>query len=81
MGRKKWAGEIRRFCDDDRWHGGEDYELLLTIPQDKVGTALETARQIRVCLSSIGEMGGAAGAVVVDGLPDADRKPGHDHFT
>ncbi|MFH1738499.1 MAG: thiamine-phosphate kinase [bacterium] len=63
------------------WHGGEDYELLLTVPQDQVRTALETARQIGVCLSSIGKVEGVAGDVVVDGLPDADRKPGYDHFT
>nr|HPO08445.1 thiamine-phosphate kinase [bacterium] len=39
----EWAGSR---CRRMAWQGGEDYEILLTVSGDQIGTALEIARQI-----------------------------------
>lgn len=62
------------------WRGGEDYELLLTVPQENFHAALEGSRKIGVSLTRIGEMTGPANEVRVDGLPTVESEHGYNHF-
>lgn len=62
------------------WLGGEEYELLLTIPLESMDAALVIGRRIGVFLTRIGEMKGVGDEVSVDGLPDVESEPGYDHF-
>lgn len=64
--------------------GGDDYELVFTVPPDRVDAALaaaEAAGEVRV--TEIGRMAAAAGPVVVrgpDGRPLALGRTGFRHF-
>lgn len=62
------------------WRGGEDYELLLTIPKENLDIALEVARKVAVSLTRIGEMTGPRNEVSVEGLPNVEEESGYDHF-
>ena len=62
------------------WRGGEDYELLLTIPKDNTDTALAIGQKVGVSLTWIGEMTGAGDEVAVDGLANGEFESGYDHF-
>ena len=64
----------------DAWRGGEDYELLMTVPSETAEAALAISRRIGVSLTSIGEIRGADEEVVVDGLADTEPDSGYDHF-
>jgi len=73
----EWAGSgSRRMA----WQGGEDYEILLTVSGDQIGTALEIARQIKVSLTHIGEICGNRNEIRVTGLDVTDLPCGYDHF-
>lgn len=64
-------------------HGGEDYELLATLPREAVEPARESLRErFRVDLTEIGEMTSARELVAVgdDGSEDALEPKGWDHF-
>lgn len=58
--------------------GGEDYELLFTVPPAKIGKL----RQLRIPLTDIGEITrtGALRMVDQDGALQALRPAGYDHF-
>jgi thiamine-monophosphate kinase len=62
-------------------NGGEDYELLLTIPPTLAQTAQLTANQVGAELHEIGEVTGGSGVVVVDetGAP-VIAPPGWQHL-
>jgi thiamine-monophosphate kinase len=62
--------------------GGDDYELLLAVPQDRVPGVLKAAKRTSTQVSDIGAF--TAGAAVEfidrDGKPLALEKPGFTHF-
>jgi thiamine-monophosphate kinase len=67
---------------DEALGGGEDYELLATMPLDAVGAAAEElAGVFGVALTSVGVIieGGIVG-VAVDGTETALEQRGWDHF-
>jgi len=61
------------------WEGGEDYELLLTLPIESRERALSVVADVGLSLSEIGKVYEATGQVDVDGIPDAAAS-GFDHF-
>ena len=64
------------------WEGGEDYELLLTIPQEQSGRALEIARKFGVSLNRIGNIVGNPNEIIVTGDAITDLShSGYDHFS
>lgn len=90
VGARIWAGKIplpetpagRGGIDSLQLalHGGEDYELLFTVPLGKVP---KIPRRFRgVALHRIGEISRSKGLTLVqaDGKPIALRPAGHDHF-
>lgn len=62
---------------EDRWRpalaGGEDYELLLSLPKTMVHTAQMTANQVGTILHEIGELLAGDGVVLV--APDGSERP------
>jgi thiamine-monophosphate kinase len=68
-------------CERLALHGGDDYELLFTMPPE---AALQWGRELsRVCrLTRIGEIVAGAGVVCLrDGHPVAVAGGGYDHFS
>jgi thiamine-monophosphate kinase len=64
-------------------HGGEDYELLATLPRDAVGPTREALRErFGIALTEIGEITGGRDVVAVgdDGSEDELEPKGWDHF-
>jgi thiamine-monophosphate kinase len=62
-------------------HGGDDYELLFTVPPAAVARVASIATATRCPLHRIGTV--TAGAEVAcrrDGRPVTDAGKGHDHF-
>ena len=63
--------------------GGEDFELLFTVPARDVDSLLETARSGPLRVTPIGEMTGAGGGLVLvreDGSEEPLAASGWDHF-
>lgn len=63
--------------------GGDDYELVFTVPPDRQSDALSAAAAAAVAVTSVGRMSsGRAGVVVTgpDGRPMAFDRPGYRHF-
>lgn len=57
-------------------HGGEDYELLCTVPQSLVAEAIEAARSVGATLTDIGLI-----TEITDEQPSSDQTAGSwDHF-
>lgn len=63
------------------FHGGEEYEIVATIPQSRLRAASAAAKRAGVVLCVIGsvERGAAGGKVYCDGRPVDDR--GYLHFS
>jgi thiamine-monophosphate kinase len=61
--------------------GGDDYELLFTVPSSGAGGVAEAARALRLEVRQIGRVEEGSGAAVADGgrLRDVTHL-GHDHF-
>ena len=55
--------------------GGEDYELLLAVPEQKVAPLVRTSKQRGLALAEIGRVTRRVGVHGLSGAP-----PGHDHF-
>ena len=63
-------------------HGGEDYELLFTVPPDRLAALQAAARSVATACTVIGALRGAAGAAAGAGGRAAGRcRRGFDHFT
>ena len=62
--------------------GGEDYELLLAVPPDRVAAALRAASGVGVPLTEVGRLARGRGVKVVDGWgrPLPVVSGGHDHL-
>lgn len=60
------------------FHGGEEYEIVATIPKAKFGLACSAARRAGIGLHSIGTVVKGSGTVRVGGKPLEDR--GYTHF-
>jgi len=62
--------------------GGDDYELLLTVPADGVAAATAAAARVGVPLTAIGRMGGGAGVRIRDeqGREMRVARTGYRHF-
>ncbi|HEY3147734.1 MAG TPA: thiamine-phosphate kinase, partial [Dongiaceae bacterium] len=62
--------------------GGDDYELLVTVPPDRVRAVFEAAKQAGTPMSDIGVMTASAAVDFIDrdGKPLALDKPGFTHF-
>ncbi|HYX19239.1 MAG TPA: thiamine-phosphate kinase [Thermoanaerobaculia bacterium] len=61
--------------------GGDDYELLFTVPPDAVPRLEERAPRLDVPVTRIGRVEEGSGAVLADGRTRTDvSELGHDHF-
>jgi thiamine-monophosphate kinase len=62
--------------------GGDDYELLLAVPPDRVSAVLEAAKRTATAVTEIGTFtaGSEAGFIDRDGQPLALEKQGFTHF-
>ena len=62
--------------------GGEDYELVLAVPPERLGAALERARECRTRLTVVGRLEPGRGVRVVKrgGGSYRPRSAGHDHL-
>ena len=58
--------------------GGEEYELVATIPRRRFTAAVRALSRIGITLTAVGEVRRGRG-VVLPGRPG--RLPGFDHFT
>ncbi len=80
------ASEAATLLDKDIWelclNGGEDYQLLATLPGDQLSVATRTAAELGVKVSVIGEIKPEAeGIMLVKGGRTATlSKAGYDHF-
>lgn len=80
------AIEVAELLSRDVWdlclNGGEDYELLATLPPSQLDTANRLASDLGISLSVIGEVRPQNEGVtlVTDGLTVPLRKGGYDHF-
>jgi thiamine-monophosphate kinase len=81
------AGYARAAPDDDPWgpvlHGGEDYELLVTLPPGNLARAAEAVAETGTDLTVIGRIQPAPGGISVIGPDGAVPVPGTggwDHF-
>lgn len=64
------------------WGGGEDYELLLTVPPGHASTLPALAAQCGVPLARVGEVSAGSGLVLIDaqGREHRPSRQGFDHF-
>lgn len=62
--------------------GGDDYELLFTVPPDRIAVLESAAKQSGTALTRIGEIAGGAEVIILDeaGAPVALPRLGFDHF-
>jgi len=62
--------------------GGEDYELLVTVPRRRAARAEAAARTLGIRLTAVGEIVAGAGVRVLDaeGRPYRLARGGHDHL-
>jgi thiamine-monophosphate kinase len=63
--------------------GGEDYELLFTVPPEREADLAALAKSAEVPVTRLGKITSAAGGLIVldrDGCPIPPRKTGYDHF-
>jgi thiamine-monophosphate kinase len=62
--------------------GGDDYELLLAVPPDRVAAVLDAARQAGTAIAEIGTFAQEFGLTFLDrdNLPLAFEKAGFTHF-
>ena len=68
---------------DRRLTGGDDYELLLAVPPDRVPALLDTAGAAGIDVTRIGVFSDGAGGVTVldaDGVPMRFKRGGWSHF-
>ena len=71
---------------EQKWNyqlaGGDDYELLFTLPPKYESMLADWSRDINLELSVIGEVqqGEAISCIAADGKPFQPRRPGFDHF-
>ena len=63
-------------------NGGDDYEVLATVPAKLAAVFEETAMELGVAVTDIGEIVKGSGVVLYDanGLPVTLSKTGYDHF-
>lgn len=63
--------------------GGEDYELLFTVPKKKEATLLSVAHRFSVPITRIGEITSPPDLEIIDheGKPYATASQGYDHFS
>jgi thiamine-monophosphate kinase len=63
--------------------GGDDYEVLASVPPDKVERFAEAAAEAGVAVTAIGEIATGSGVTVLaaDGSPLVIEDPGYDHFS
>jgi thiamine-monophosphate kinase len=84
------AAAVRALFPDD-WldlamRGGEDYELLFTVPRDRWGELVEAAAQSGDVVTEIGEIGptedgsGAIATIAIDGSRTIALPGAFDHF-
>jgi len=66
----------------DALAGGEDYELLFTVPPSRLGALARATRGAGVPVTDIGEVVARRGVRVLDGAgrPYRVRRAGHDHL-
>jgi thiamine-monophosphate kinase len=62
--------------------GGDDYEILCTVPTAKLTAFKGAATAANVQVTQIGEIGKGEGAVIIgpDGKPMALSRPSYSHF-
>jgi thiamine-monophosphate kinase len=60
--------------------GGEDYELLASIPADRLAEARIAVQRSGCALTEIGEVSGGEGAVIRDAEGRVVDVPGFDHL-
>ena len=65
-----------------RLTGGDDYELLLSVPPDREAALRRAAGGAGIAVTRIGRFEAGAGVTVLDdaGRPMAFRRPGWSHF-
>ena len=60
---------------------GDDYELLLAVPQERFGQLAEAAAQLGLALTTIGEVGPGSGVTwALNGRSFEPGASGYDHF-
>ncbi len=70
-------------CIDLALGGGEDYELLLTVPPEREAALAEVAARTGVPLARVGEITAPAGGLTVldgEGRDCTPRRGGFNHF-
>ena len=78
--------ELSRLKDDLRWHyqlsGGDDYELLFTLPQQHRGRLSSLSQQLDIDLTVIGEIEADLGIRCFgkNGEPYSPHETGFEHF-
>lgn len=71
---------------EQKWNyqlaGGDDYELLFTLPPQYESMLADWSRDLKIGLSVIGEVqqGEGISCIATDGKPFQPRRPGFDHF-
>jgi thiamine-monophosphate kinase len=78
--------QVKRYYDNPyllALAGGEDYELLFTVPPERVEAIKRLAQELGTPMTMIGEITGAADGVMLigaDGRKVHVEQKGHDHF-
>jgi thiamine-monophosphate kinase len=79
------SSDVRRLAPEERLRlalgGGEDYELLFTVPPKRRRRVENAAREARVAITAIGRLTRRRG-ITLSGVASAAalRRAGHDHF-